>query len=668
MTSNSILPATPQEIDIEKLSEDELRALVKSQLAIIESKKKLGINFTYEPDTSQEVKNLGKPGVVPYFVKKPALSTFTAFGVEDHILIEGDNLPAVTAYLAAGGCLADVIYIDPPYNTGEDGNDGSFVYNDRRVSSKDAYYHSAWLSFMLPRLTLGRDALRDTGVIMVAIGKDEHHRLRMLMDEVFGEENFIDDVFWSGNMKNDTQFTSGTGDYMLIYAKNRQALADSRVRWRATKPGADEMIAEARRIWAGLLLDSAPSKALAFQATKMFRSWFSSSPAAESARKYKGNKQYLNIDENGDPYQPGPLAWPDPTGGPRYDVVHPVTKKPVAVPERGWRAKRETMDRWIAEGRILFGKDESTVPRYKVLLTDTTNAVLRDMILESRARATRELVSLIGRGTDGKPLFNSPKDRNVLADWIDYVTPQFRKDESAADPIVVMDFFAGSGTTGHAVLQLNGQDDVRRKFVLITNNEDPKVEDFNSETGVARDVTSVRLRAAITGQWADGKEHEAYPANLHYYRQSWLTLGTEKYGRAAQFQGRFEGLAAVASGAHWTSRDLAEAKVEVADETGDFSVIRSPHNGGTTLVVWKNHAAVQDDSGKGYDDEPSGILRDFLEDNTDARRIVYVPAVKPEAPFSVENATETHAYPAEYLARLDATVLSLVTEAGLNFG
>lgn len=664
MSSVMITPEVTDIPDVDSLSPDELRALVRQQLAIIESKKKLGINFTFEPDTGFEVRNLGTPGMVPSFVKKAALSTLTAFGAEDHILIEGDNLPAVTAYLAAGGCLADVIYIDPPYNTGEDANDGSFVYNDRRVSAKDAYYHSAWLSFMLPRLVLGRDALRDTGTIMVHIGKDEHHRLRMLMDEVFGEENFVEDITWGGGIKNDARFFSSTSDYALVYAKNKRTLIEKDVRWRAAKPGLDDMMDAAARIWDELTSGEEPSKALAFKATKLFKAWMKTD-AASTARAGDA-KHYTSIDEGGRLYHGFDISAASGEGDEtrRYEVLHPITEVAIPVPARGWPT-RSTFDRWLAEDRILFGADETTVPKYKRYLEETSKSPLRDTLLKDRRGATRELAALLGKGPDGKPLFNNPKDRTVLAQWIDYVTPQFRKEQSATDPIVVMDFFAGSGTTGHAVLDLNAQDDVRRKFVLITNNEDPKADDDNAETGVARDVTSVRLRNAITGQWADGKAHEGYEANLHYYKQSWADLGTEKYGRAVRFQGRFAGLAAVATGAHWTAADLGEV---VNSAHADYAVLRSPHDGGTTLVIWNNYDAIRDDSGEGYDDEPSGVIREFFEGNSDAHRIAYVPSPGTAAPFQVGGATETRAYPTEYLARLDAHILRLMTEAGLQFG
>lgn len=658
--------ASTQDIDLESLSNEELRALVKQQLAIIESKRKLGLNFTFEADGSIDSRNLGTPGMVPHLVKKPALSTLTAFGAEDHILIEGDNLPAVTAYLTAGGCPADVIYIDPPYNTGDDGSDGSFVYNDRRVSSKDAYYHSAWLSFMLPRLVLGKEALRETGIIIVHIGPDEVHRLRMLMDEVLGEENFIAMVTWGGSMKNDSRFFSATSDYALIYSKNKNNLVENGVTYRAAKPGATDMLDAASSIWSDVISGGKAGKAAAFEATKRIRAWYKTD-AAETARLYKGNKGYLNIDEEGKLYQPADLRKPAPTAKSRYELLHPVTGFPVPMHPNGWVYAPDTMQKKLAEGRILFGKDHTVSPRYKRYLTDVMSGVQRDVLMADRERASTELSAIIGKGPDGKPLFNNPKDRTVLAQWIDYVTPQFRKDESATDPIVVMDFFAGSGSTGHAVLDLNAQDDVRRKFVLVTNNEDPKAEDDNPDTGVARDVTSKRLRAAITGEWADGKKRDGYKANLHYYRQTWADFGTDVYQRASQFQGRFEGLASIASGAYWTERDLKEFGIETPASERSFSVIRSPHDGGTTLLVWNDYVAVRDDSGEGFLDEPSGIIANYFDEVQDTHRIAYIPTVDGEVPFGIEGATQVRSYPDEYLTRLQAMVAHLVSTAGLRF-
>src|SRR5690606_7422790 len=113
----------------------------------------------------------------------------------------------------------------------------------------DAFKHSKWLSFMERRLTIARDLLKDTGVIFVAIGDDEHHRLRMLMDQVFGPQNFLANIVWQGSGKNDAHYTAGGVDYMLAYAKDESTLAENEVRWRVVKPGIDQALEAAKQAW-----------------------------------------------------------------------------------------------------------------------------------------------------------------------------------------------------------------------------------------------------------------------------------------------------------------------------------------------------------------------------------------------------------------------------------
>mgnify|MGYP003704182587 CR=1 FL=1 len=307
-----------------------------------------------------------------------------------------ENLEILPTFRAGSFGL---IYIDPPYNTGEEGNDGSFVYNDRRVSSKDAYYHSAWLSFMLPRLTLGRDALRDTGVIIVHIGHDEVHRLRMLMDEVFDEENFIAQVQWKGGKLNTARRVSQSSDYMLIYAKKRVKLDEVDPAWKSPKPEIGPMIAAAAEIWAAT--PNHGTKAAAFAATTAFKRWMKTAP--DSIRKSE-SKHYSNIDENGDLYYGDNLSQGTKNGA-RFDVLHPVTQKPVTVPAGGWRATEAKMKLWLDEGRILFGNDENRVPTFKRLLRETGRTVKDDGFYRDRRAAGQELAAMVGVGPDGKALF-----------------------------------------------------------------------------------------------------------------------------------------------------------------------------------------------------------------------------------------------------------------------
>ncbi len=150
-----------------------------------------------------------------------------------HTVINAENYHALQTLLFTHRGQVDCIYIDPPYNTGS----ADWIYNDRYVSGDDLYRHSKWLAFIERRLVLAQVLLKDTGVIIVAIGDEEHHRLRMLLDQVFGDQNFLADIIWQGSGKNDARYTAGGVDYMLVYAKSEEALAASGRRWREAKPG-----------------------------------------------------------------------------------------------------------------------------------------------------------------------------------------------------------------------------------------------------------------------------------------------------------------------------------------------------------------------------------------------------------------------------------------------
>lgn len=399
-----------------------------------------------------------------------------------HALIKGDNLATVMALQATHKEAVDVIYIDPPYNTGNK----DFVYNDSFMDKESPYRHANWLSFMESRLRLARELLSDTGVIMVAIGQDEDARLRLLLDQIFDEKNYIGEVYWYGGNKNDHRFLSVGTDSMFIYAKSKKSLIAKNVKFRTIKPGLDVMLAKAKEFWEKSGYD-------AEAATVTYRAWFKKLPARHPAKQLKANAGYNSIDDKGRLYSTSDMSWPG-HGGPKYDVLHPVTGLPVAIPVRGWRVIEKTMEKYISEGILKFGKTHKNSLSKKIFLESTSGIIMNNVITVPRSRANKVVASMIGKNK-----FNYPKDHNVLAQWIDYVTPEFRKKESASKPIIVLDFFAGSGSTGHAVLELNAKDDVTRQFILATNNEG----------GIAEDVTLPRLLAAITGDWNDKKKHKA---------------------------------------------------------------------------------------------------------------------------------------------------------------
>jgi adenine-specific DNA-methyltransferase len=224
-----------------------------------------------------------------------------------------------------------------------------------------------------------------------------------------------------------------------------------------------------------------------------FWKWLKSQPFLE------GEKAYRYIDENGDVFRPVSLAAPKNSRN-RYSVIHPLTKKPCACPATGWRNKEETMNELIAQGNIIFGKDEKTIPNRKYKLKDFLTQTLSD------------LISYAGNGIDDlrsvskNDLFDNPKPLFLMRKLLGAI--------SNSDAIV-LDFFAGSGTTGQAVLELNKEDGGHRQFILCTNNGDKGPDSVK----IAEDITYPRIKTVITGERQDGSKYsDGIPANLRYYK------------------------------------------------------------------------------------------------------------------------------------------------------
>ena len=409
-----------------------------------------------------------------------------------HLVINAENYHALETLLYTCSGQVDVIYADPPYNLG-----GDLTYNDQRVAKDDAFRHSKWLSFMDRRLRMARDLLTDTGVVILAIDDTEQAYLRVLMDQIFGEQNFIACVGWQGSVKNDAVFTGGGLDYMLIYTKNKELLKAAGVRWREPKEGLADVLEQGRLAW-----EKSGGDHVA--ATKALSSWWN-----RNKKKYDpGLGDNVKVDVDGTVIKVGNLSWPG-GGGPRYDVLHPVTGKPVRVPKPGWRfPKPETMQAEIAAGRVLFGPDHNSGARSKIPLAQMEKQVVRPSFTKDRRVAAKRLADLLGTQT-----FDFPKDPEVLARWIDLVTCSKRN-------ALVLDFFAGSGSTGHAVMLLNERDGGSRRSILITNNEVSEKhtlalakkglavgdEQWDAE-GVFRKTTMPRLKAVVTGLRPDGTKH-----------------------------------------------------------------------------------------------------------------------------------------------------------------
>lgn len=398
----------------------------------------------------------------------------------DNIYIEGDNLEVLKLLQRGYHGKIKMIYIDPPYNTGHD-----FVYKDKRIKSIENYreqthttgqsnaeengrFHSDWCSMMYPRLRLARELLRDDGALFMSIDEAEVSNLREIADEIMGPNNFVAQIVWSGGRKNDSKYISVSHEYVLCYAKSIDFLAGQGIKWRKCKQGIEDIYAKHEQLIA-LYGDNY------FAMQKALREWYKSLPDDSPS---KAHKHYSSVDARGI-YFPDNISWPG-GGGPRYEVLHPVTKKPVAIPSRGWLfGSPERMQEVIDQGLVEFGPDETKVPCYKRYLKDTETEAPYSVIYKDGRAATKRLTALMGA-----KVFDNPKDEEVIAELISYVdTPDS----------IIMDFFSGSATTAHSVMIRNMQDGGTRQYILV---QLPENLDSNLE-GATKQSTKQVIKDAV---------------------------------------------------------------------------------------------------------------------------------------------------------------------------
>ncbi|MDD7421168.1 MAG: DNA methyltransferase [Prevotellaceae bacterium] len=379
-----------------------------------------------------------------------------------NIYISGDNLDALQHLVKSYGGKVKVIYIDPPYNTGSDG----FVYNDRfnftadelakrldvsheraerilSMTRRGSASHAAWLTFMLPRLSFARDLLTDDGVIFISIDENEESNLRLLCNEVFGEENLAGEIVWKNSSKNDEDYISMQHEYILCYVKDKEHNKGS---WIEAKIGTDEIFSA---------FDKFKSKhgnnwkAIHEEALKWYKQFPPSNPIYDS-------KHYNWMDENG-VYFASDISGPNP-GQYVYEVIHPITGKPCKMPASGWRFEETEMKKRIDSNLIHFQEDETKIPNNKTYLKDTLNQSLTSIIFRDGRVASKKLTSLMGSNC-----FSNPKDPDIISKLLSAV--------GISNKDIVVDFFSGSGTTAESVLSLSLLDKSVH-YILVQIQED----------------------------------------------------------------------------------------------------------------------------------------------------------------------------------------------------
>lgn len=422
----------------------------------------------------------------------------------ENIIIEGENLEALKLLSESYRDQIKCIYIDPPYNTGKD-----FVYTDNFTEEKKPYweqtgvtengikidtnvetdgrFHSNWLNMMYSRLLLSRTMLKPEGVIFISLDDNEIHHLRKLCDEVFGEENFIECITWNKRVPKNDKGIGNIHEYILVYVKDFSLKHEFTMR----KEGLEEI----EELILKLKNQKAPIADAECEIKKLYKK-----------RDFdRGITLYNSLSSDYRLWGKINMSWPNAnTFGPTYEVKHPVTKKPVKIPDRGWRWKIETFNdaagivdgeyQNITElhdgsymcGKIWFSKDEKTQPSSITYFDEVESFLLRS-ILSSKSDGGIELEKIF----EGKSFFSYPKPSSLLQLLFNSF-PNKKGD-------LFLDFFAGSGTTGQAIIQLNIEDGGDRRFILVQIPEatDDKSEAFKAGYKKISDITIERNKRVI---------------------------------------------------------------------------------------------------------------------------------------------------------------------------
>lgn len=398
---------------------------------------------------------------------RPCRAESVDFDTTQNLYIEGDNLQVLKILQNTYFKKVKMIYIDPPYNTGND-----FVYHDSLKMDRETWkevggqsdeegnqllqryvrnaetngsYHSDWCSMIYPRLLVARELLSDDGVIFISIDDNEVHNLRKICDEVFGAKNFVAEFVWEQGRKSMASQVAVNHEYCLVYCRNKKCSIESdghRTMWRTKKKGLGEIYAEYNRL-KNLHGDNL---SLIEQGLKIFYKGLPESHPSRANAHYCKVDQYLGI------YHPDNISQGTGKGG-HFDILHPKTGKPCKVPTGGWRFSEEKLPELLASHKIVFGKDESIIPCLKRYLRETEYEVCSSVFYKDGRGASSRLNRLLGGS-----FFDYPKDEEIIKYFISMV--------SSSDDII-LDFFSGAATTAHAVMQLNAEDGGKRKYIMV---------------------------------------------------------------------------------------------------------------------------------------------------------------------------------------------------------
>lgn len=430
---------------------------------------------------------------------RPCREESVDFDHTQNLYIEGDNLDVLKVLRETYLGKVKMIYIDPPYNTGND-----FVYNDDFSQGADKYkenssqtdedgnrlvqntesngrFHTDWLNMIYSRLKVAKDLLSDDGVIFISIDDNEVENLRKVCDEIFGESNLVAQMIWEQGRKSMSSQIAVNHEYCLIYCKNKVFCINydrehNNNNWKERKQGLETIYNEFERLKKLYGTDYR-------QIEREIRLFYKNLPDDEPAKR---QAQYKCVDDKG-LYFPGDIAQGTGNGG-RFDIIHPITHKPCKLPKGGWRFSKEKLPILLNENRIHFGEDETKVPCLKRYLKETEYEVASSVFYRDGRGASKRLENLFG-----SVVFDFPKDEEIIKNFISLATSYMTKSNS-----IILDFFSGSATTAHAVMQLNAEDGGNRKFIMVQLPEktDEKSEAYKVGYKNICEIGKERIRRA----------------------------------------------------------------------------------------------------------------------------------------------------------------------------
>ena len=420
---------------------------------------------------------------------RPVPADSVDWDTTENLYIEGDNLRVLKLLQRGYMGKVKMIYIDPPYNTGNDfvyhddfahsaeeedlaaGNIDEEGYRYRRNLDSNGRFHSDWCSMMYSRLLVAHSLLKEDGVIFISIDDNEVHNLRKICDEVFGVGNFVAELIWAAGRKNDSKLVSVSHEYILCYVKSLDTLKEAQTTWRERKDGLDDIYKAYAQI-----KKAHPNDYV--EQTKALKAWYKTLADGHPA---KAHKHYSRVDHRGI-YFPSDISWPG-GGGPKYDLVNPETGIKASIPSRGWITSEQTMLQWVSEGLVDFGEPGS-VPTKKAYLKDRESSVPYSVFYKDGRAATKRLMEMFGR-----KVFENPKDEDIIYRIVNIGT---------SPDSLILDFFSGSATTAHAVMQLNAEDGGKRKYICVQLPEETPEGSEARKAGYATipEIAKERIRRA----------------------------------------------------------------------------------------------------------------------------------------------------------------------------